>query len=382
VNIVKNNNGLTLKNFMHLPSFVVNGIKFNAAGMLYTPKPIISSVIVTHRCNSRCIMCIFWKENNCPQDMTAEQIGNIYKDPLFSSLERLTLSGGEATLRDDLVDIADNILNSCQRIKEISLCTNGLDTDRVVDRVEKLLKLTRSRKVGKFSISTSIDGIGSLHETIRRVPQAFIKIDKTICELHKLQKIYPFYLSATCVVQPLNMLHLTDVLEYGHDHSLPLTFVPVCTSNTFTDKDTQRDRLQFSEKAKEELQNIFASRLMPHLSPPNKLFWREYFKINKGYQRHIPCFLLNHFAVVDYDGKMRICTADNSFALGSVKEKTPSEIWFSPQTKKLRRRIKAETCVKCTIHCDEAYSLSREFFYYARYLCINKWHDLIKTRGI
>jgi MoaA/NifB/PqqE/SkfB family radical SAM enzyme len=381
VNTAKNINVLTLNKLINLPNYFVSGIKFNAAGRVYTPKPLLSAVSVTHRCNSQCIMCIYWKEKNHTLDMSANQIGDIYKDSLFSDLERLTLSGGEATLRNDLVEITDKILDSCRQIKEITLCTNGLDTNRVVSTIRELLRLTKARKVPRFSVSTSLDGIGQLHENIRRVPHAFDKISKTISELQQIQKKDQFYISATCVVQPLNLTQLVDISVFGRKNNLPITFVPISTSNMFTDNDKSRDQLRLSKKDTEELLRIFSEKLAPYLSLSNKPFWREYFKIVDGSKRRIPCFLLNHFAHVDSDGTLRGCGVDSNFTYGQVKEKTSHEIWFSADSKNLRRQIKYQHCVKCTIHCNEAYSLSKEFFYYAGYLLNEKWRSLTGRAG-
>jgi MoaA/NifB/PqqE/SkfB family radical SAM enzyme len=356
---------------------MIDGIKFNLAGTVYRPKPLFSNARITHRCNAHCLHCSYWKENTADKELSPEEIGEIYKDPLFSSLEKITLTGGEPTERDDLVDIADTVLQSCRRVKQITLCTNCLDPDRVTRSVKDLLSVTKKRKVSRLNVSTSLDGVGQLHETIRGMPRAFEKFSETISSLQEIQKRDYFFLGATCVVQPLNFLYLEDVAIFGKKNKFIVRFAPVYTSYILTDDNFLWDQLQFSQSQLEELKEIIKDILWPYLGTHDKVFWGDYFKIIKGAERRLPCYLLNHFVSLDIDRILRGCGFDNNLIFGNIKEDSPHTIWFSDKTKRLRNQLKNRCCPHCTIHCDIGTSLAKEFFSYAWYLCQEQWRVAI-----
>lgn len=368
---------VNLKNILKIPNFVAEGIKFHAAGKLYTPKPIFSTIRVTHRCDSRCLSCIFWKENKKFDELSPQIIETLYKDKLFSSLEMLTLSGGEATLRDDLADIAEAVLKSCRNIKGITLCTNGFNNRRVIRAVKNLLKVAQSRGNIKLYVSASLDGVGQLHETIRGVPDAFEKVTKTLADLKKIQQKNNLFLSVNCTVQPLNVPHLKEIVDYGEKNNLSLTFSPICTSEVFTDDEELKEQLQFSPEQLADLQKIIKNELMPRLRTFNRAFWQDYLNLINGAKRRVPCLLLNHYLQIDANGFMRGCDFDSRFIYGHIKDSEPHQIWFSEKSGNMRRTIKKDYCPRCTVNCNAGYSLAREFFYYARYLSSEKFRHLI-----
>ena len=60
---------------------------------------------ITDACNSKCQTCNIWKHGKSPDVLTFEEIKKVFSDPLFKDLEVLLITGGEAVLRDDLLDI-------------------------------------------------------------------------------------------------------------------------------------------------------------------------------------------------------------------------------------------------------------------------------------
>jgi MoaA/NifB/PqqE/SkfB family radical SAM enzyme len=362
-------NSININHYLKLPKYFVSGIKFHAAGHIYTPKPIFSTISLTPRCNSKCIMCLYWRETENKKLLSPAEIAEIYKNPLFDSLERLTLTGGEPTL-----DVRPHI-------QEITLCSNGLDPDRVVEKTRSLVDLANSRGIPKFAVSTSIDGYGSMHEQVRRVPRAFEKVSETIRRLQELQKERSFYLSATCVVQPLNIDNLTQISAFCEQIALPLTFVPICTTNTHVSDEATRDNLRLTGIQTDKLKSIFSNKLSSNLTLSNLPFWKEYFQIVAGEKRKLPCFMLNHYVQLDSDGSLHTCGADNSLIYGNVKDDSPDVLWFAEKAKAMRRKVEMEYCPSCTIHCNLAFSLTHEFFYYARFFLNEKKRKLFQQES-
>ncbi len=375
---------ITVQDYFKLPYYIAKGIKYHAAGHIYTPKPLYSTLNVTHRCNSRCVMCSEWARPSNGKELTLAEISKIFRNHLFTSIERFTLSGGEATLREDLVEIVHAVLDACPQIQHILLNTNGLDPDMVTERVNRLLIVAKQKMLNAFTVIVSLDGYGDSHQRIRRVPRAFERVSETLKRLKMLQHKIPFHLRATCVVQPLNLGNLVELTNFGQETGLPITFIPIrtegmpitfapaCSEGTVLSNNASRDSLRLADYHFEELQNIFEHKLQPYLPPSHVLSWQEYFKIVGGERRKLPCFLRHHYIGVDSDGTLYMCFADTSLAYGNIQDKQPDKIWYSDKAKEIRKRAETYFCPKCTILCDVAFSLRSEFFYYAIHLLKEK----------
>ena len=163
---------INARNLMKVPLYLARGLRYHAAGRIYTPKPLYLNYRVTHRCNAKCVFCSDWKRQNGSRELTVTQIGETLRNPLFNSVKKFALSGGEPVCREELVQIAETVLDSCPRINEMLMLTNGLEPDLVMKRARELLTLHNRIRVKKFAVSVSIDGCGDVHEKIRRVRPA------------------------------------------------------------------------------------------------------------------------------------------------------------------------------------------------------------------
>ena len=77
-----------------------------AAVAKYTPlHPTVFIFHCTFVCDARCEMCSNWTRGNRKEDMTLEQIEKAFESNLWKDIENASISGGEPTTRNDLVDI-------------------------------------------------------------------------------------------------------------------------------------------------------------------------------------------------------------------------------------------------------------------------------------
>jgi len=369
---------LTARNVLKLPAYIASGVKYHAAGRIYTPKPLYSSLRATRRCNSRCIMCPDWRRQVDPgSELTLKEIAEVYRNPLFNSLKRFGLSGGEPTLREDLVQIAEVVLECCPSVKEIVLTTNGLEPDLVTEKVEGLLSVIERRNLDKFSVVVSVDGYGDTFQRIRRVPRAFERVSETLGRLKELKLKKPFHLYSTCVVQPSNIDNLVQLARFGRELGLPISYVPVRIIDSRVSGVCQSDMSIFTDEELRKLKDIFTNELEPYLKPSSILIWREYFKIAGGEKRKLPCYLLYFFAEVDSDGTLRICVQRNALEYGNVRDEPPDKIWYSAKATEIRKRGRELLCPRCEACCDIDSAFAQEFFYYAAYLFREKAKRLL-----
>jgi MoaA/NifB/PqqE/SkfB family radical SAM enzyme len=325
-------------------------------------------------------MCPDWTRHvDVKNELSVNEIGEVYRNPLFSSLKRFGLSGGEPTLREDLVEIARVVLECRPSISEMVLTTNGLEPNLVIERVGRLLELGERERLSKFTVVVSVDGYGDTHEKIRRVPLAFERVSETLKRLKELQLKKPFALYSTCVVQPSNIDNLVQLAKFGCELGLPISYIPVRIIDSRMGDVSQRDLSALPDEQLRKLRAVFEDELQHYLRPSGVLLWREYFKIVGGGKRRLPCYLLYYFAEVDSDGTLRVCVQRNSLDYGNVRVESPDRIWYSEKAREIRRKARELLCPSCDACCDVSSALAQEFFCYASFLLAERARKLLRN---
>jgi len=91
-----------------------------AAVANYTPlHPTVFIFHCTFVCDARCEMCSNWTRGNRKEDMTLEQIDRAFSSPLWKDIENASLSGGEPTTRNDMVDICRVMIDRFPKLRMI-----------------------------------------------------------------------------------------------------------------------------------------------------------------------------------------------------------------------------------------------------------------------
>lgn len=133
--------------------------------MISQGKPKVIQFPINNICNSRCQMCDIWKQQKS-YEITPAFLRGILADPLFSEVRGVGMNGGEPTLRTDLAELAQELINGLPRLRGISLITNGLRPHLVIPRVQELFSVTQNSNV-KLDIMLSLDGVGDVHDRVR-----------------------------------------------------------------------------------------------------------------------------------------------------------------------------------------------------------------------
>ena len=126
--------------------------------------PTTLNLMVTDACNSRCVMCNVW-DSKQEKEFTPSELSEILKDPLFENLKSIGVSGGEPTLRRDLPELFQ-VLAGKKGIRGISLITNALNESAAISQLDRCNGICKEAGVS-FSVMVSLDGIGSVHDSVR-----------------------------------------------------------------------------------------------------------------------------------------------------------------------------------------------------------------------
>ena len=284
--------------------------------------PVDAVVAVTYRCNSRCVMCNIWQIKDFP-----EVSPDVYLK-LPNSLRDVNISGGEPFLRKDLPEIVRKIGWACPKAK-INISTNGF----LVDTIKKVLP--EIKKIDPdISISISVDGIGQMHEKIRRVPNAWNKVMETIrfCRDELEIKNIKFAFTLT----DMNFQQLYQAYDWSKRLRVQFTMAVAHSSDIYFGKENVIDvDVGFLEK---EFSKVI-KKLLKSFRP--KDWARAYFvdgllKIVKGERRPLESFAGEDFFYLDPNGDVYPSVIDN-IIMGNLEDCQEFEkLWFSRQAKKAR----------------------------------------------
>lgn len=138
------------------------------------PVPQMShvNILVTDRCNQRCLTCNIWQQNGQPKkDITAWDIDQIIA---HNNLMWITLTGGEPSLVLDFW----KILALCLRYTPlVHLNTNGYETSKIIHAVYNALAQSNNNLL---VVNISMFGNQAHHDMITRVKDGYKHVIDTI----------------------------------------------------------------------------------------------------------------------------------------------------------------------------------------------------------
>jgi MoaA/NifB/PqqE/SkfB family radical SAM enzyme len=144
-------------------------------------KPQFNSLFlfVTSRCNSLCRTCFYFDKLNSKDDLTVEQIGRISETaPPF---RKLWISGGEPFLRAELAEIVAGFVRR-NGVRNVNLPTNGLLPEKMFPIMDRMLEQCPETSI---DLNFSLDGLQKTHDSIRGVPENFVRTLATMREAEK-----------------------------------------------------------------------------------------------------------------------------------------------------------------------------------------------------
>lgn len=156
---------------------------------------------LTYRCNLKCHICRIWRHPPL-KEMDASSIGKIFKG--LKGLGWLDLTGGEVTLRPDLLEVVGLIIEKAKRLLVFHISTNGQLPEKALRLAEEVVRL------GAIPvINVGLDGPPEVHDQLRGVSGAYVKSLETFNALKKLRKGFT-YLS--CTISGHNAPYLEELL--------------------------------------------------------------------------------------------------------------------------------------------------------------------------
>ncbi len=306
-------------------------------------KPIILNWPVTDNCNSRCVMCDVWKTSTI-NELDASSWEKIFSDSLFTDIQYVGISGGEPTLRKDLPELVEVSLGSFPRLKKLTITTHGFHPNRWKQMITPIKRLFDDNGV-EFTINVSMDGVGDVHDEIRRIPNGFKKVEETIRYLRGVQ--VDVQVQSTIISQ--NVFHIGKIDNYLKDSNIHNAIFRLGVEIPRLDNETSIQLVQLNSNEKSFLADYIEDQLERGKieSPARKLFYQHLqSRLISQSARTAPCFFQNEGILLTALGDMYHCSISTE-KIGNVVQDSASALYFSPQSRKIREDMLNSICKSC-----------------------------------
>jgi len=275
-------------------------------------------------------MCFYAEDmDKKEKDLTFEEITKLSESA--GEFNRLWVSGGEPTLREDLPQIIEMFYNN-NKIKDVNMPTNGLKPDRVVEWVKYIREKCPDLNL---NVSISVDGFSKTHDNQRGVPGNFYKAVETLTKIDKN------FGNDSHIIKNVS----TVITKYNVEEAMDFMLWTFARFNVSTHTIeaargmTREDNVKIlTEKALRELQDKmapiyigYADRMGKDLKGTRRFMTKFFYlglirtlynvrasNIDKPTPWGMDCTAGETTLVIDYDGRFRSCELRDP--IGNVKD--------------------------------------------------------------
>ena len=323
--------------------------RYHAAAWLGLPiKPLKLRVKVTNRCNARCFMCNVWTQQDnaaptLPHEIPLEgyrRLCQVNAD-FLSKVNRISLTGGEPTLRRDLTGIA-RVFSEAFPKADLSINTNGFSTHRVLDAAREILSF---RKRTIFMVS--LDGIGEAHDRTRGVRNVFPKVQATIDGLLEMKKNAPgLKIEVNHVMTERNPDELPRVAAFCRERGVYMNPIYVIHGELY---DNETAEIAYTNELREKL----LRHIQDVMEDDQSLQLREVVDMLENRPRDFDCWAGRVILILEDDGQLYPNGGcPKKFLLGNVKDfdYDLQRLLASDQARKVLRMTRR--CRSCRLSCE------------------------------
>jgi len=268
-------------------------------------------------------MCYVWQNPTKADEEVS--LNTLKKIP--SGIDYLNLTGGEPTLRKDLMEIVDVLYPKAMTL-EIS--SNGLHAERL----EPIVK-----KYPCIKIRFSLEGCEATNNKIRGERDGY---NKKVKGLLRLKELGGRDLGFSMVIQDDNAKEAVDLFRFAKQHGFEFATTTLHKGFQFHKSDNiPYDRLRIAQNM-----GALINEMLKGFNIKN--WFRAYFNLGLmakvlGKKRMLRCTAGSDLAFIDPWGDVYACNVRPDFKLGNLDSQRWGDIWSSEQRINIVKKV--EDCM-------------------------------------
>jgi len=182
-------------------------------------RPTSIAILLTERCNARCLHCDIWKNRGKESTPSVEHWKATVRDlRRWLGPVHVVFTGGEALLMPFAPEVVSYASSLGLLVEHL---THGYWLDQ--SRIEKLA-------MGRpWRVTISCDGIGATHDKIRGREHFFDTVETTIQTLLRLRREHRlgYIIRLKTVIMEHNLHEVANVARYARTHGLEVFYQPI-----------------------------------------------------------------------------------------------------------------------------------------------------------
>ena len=310
------------------------------------------SIITTYRCDSRCSMCFIWKNPTHPD----YEIDIPTLEKLPGGFDYVNITGGEPTLRKDLIDICRAVR---PKAKTIEISTNGLHGDRLEPIV---------REFPDTKIRISVEGFEATNDRIRGERDGFKRKTET---MERLIAAGGTDLGFATTFQDENIEEVVDVYRMARD--LDVEFATSALHNAF--QFHKNDNYIYDRRRVAKRVESLITEMLKSWSVKN--MFRAYMNLGLiakvlGQDRLHACTQGTDSVFIDPWGDVWACNVRNDLLMGNLHKQSWEQIYNGERAEEVRREV--ATCAQnCWMVSSAKTSIRNRHFAKLPKLAVVRW---------
>lgn len=317
------------------------GLPFGAAllwaKLLGRYVPFSVQIMVTDRCNLRCSYCFGRFPERGKKELSTEQLMHILDELASIGARRITLTGGEALLRNDIGMIIDYVK---RKGMECILVTNGYFIPKRLNEIKRI-----------NALCISLDGDKEAHDS-NRGAGSYEKAMEAI----RIARENNIPLQVSTVLTRDNIHSIDYVLNEGKKWGFTVGFTPLVNQSSGNTK-TYTKNIPTDEEYREVLRHIIRRKregypvLFSYKTLDHALNWKYGYKKDKifGKDNHATCNAGRYCAFIDTNGDMYPCC----LLIDEVKPLNCLEVGV----KRAFAHVNEHNCRACYSTCQNEHNL-------------------------
>lgn len=303
-------------------------------------RPLISTLQfeLSSRCNERCIHCYIPNEKkNHGFDMPTAKVKSILDEFATMGGIHVTLSGGEAFLHKDLIEIAEYCREKDLKITILSNLISLKD-----DQIERLKAVNLSLiQVSLYSMNPDI------HDFITTVKGSY---EKTKASIEKLVAAdIPVQIS--CPLMKANKDGYQEVLDYAKSLKIKAQTDYIMMARSDLDTENLANRLSL-EETETVLRDIIEHDIPYREETLEQLPISDEIKFNlERFKKQPVCGVGYDNCCITANGDVYPCAGWQDYVLGNVYKQSLQDIWENSERVKELRKITQESFPQC-LECE------------------------------